>query len=75
MDDGYIYFLLAIVSHFSWLCFPCNLAAMDCCGIVLATIGPRTIQGLFSLVKALVAGLLHECSGWYSDCIGVVMEA
>ena len=64
VDCGYLHRLLVVVSHSCWLCFPCKLDVLDHCGIVLAMIGPRTIQGLFSPIKALVASLLHERSGW-----------
>ena len=52
------------------------VSVVGCGGVVLATIGPRTTQGLSSpvqVVKCLFG--LQESSGWSSDCIGVVMRA
>ena len=38
-------------------------AIVDRCGIVLATIGPRITQGLFSPVKAVIVGFV-ACMQW-----------
>ena len=45
--------------------FPYVLAVVGCCGIVLATIGPRTIQEVVSSpVKAVIVVLLHARNGF-----------
>ena len=55
--------------------FPCVLAIVGCCGIVLAMIGPRIIQEVVSSpVKAVIVVLLHAHSCLSLDCIGVVNE-
>ena len=60
---GLIHILLAMFSLATW-------DAVGCCGIILATIGPRMIQGfVFPYPSCEVLVLLHACSGWSSDCV------
>ena len=50
-------------------------AIVDRCGIILAMIGSRTIQGFVFPYQGLIVGLLQVRNDWYLDYIGVVMRA
>ena len=61
--------------HTCWLSFLCDLG---CCRLLWNRFGhdraKNNLGSCFSPVKALIAGLLHACSGLSLDCIGVVNE-
>ena len=53
-----------LFSHVGWLCLPLHFGAVvGCFGVILATIGPRTSQELFSLSKLWIA-CLTVCMQW-----------
>ena len=64
MDVVFPNWWLLLAPIWCWLCFtPCFGATVGYNCVVLAMIGPRITQGLFSLVKAVIVGFA-ACMQW-----------